>query len=317
MELRQLRYFVAVGEEQHYGRAAQRLRVAQPALSRQIQNLEEEIDFELFERLPRGVKINAAGKLFLEDARRILQELNDATATAKRIGRGLAGTLKLGYVQSLSWHGIIPESLRHFRKQRPDAELQLKPLSSPEQIAAVQSGGLDAGFIYSMGKVARDLGQLQVGLVTLVLAIPAGHALTKRKKLRLKDLIDAPFILFPRRASPIFFDHLMAECARCGLKAPRVVQESADESIMLSMVACGIGVAIVSSASQWRHPPGITLSPVTDLNLQLPFVLIWRTDNSSPLLSNFIADVTSVVERQAGEGNPGPNFPKLSGTEFL
>jgi DNA-binding transcriptional LysR family regulator len=304
MELRQLRYFVAVGEEQHYGRAAQRLRVAQPALSRQIQNLEEEIGFKLFERLPRGVKINAAGQSFLEDARRILQDLNDAAASAKRIGSGLSGTLRIGYVQSLSWHGVIPESLKHFREQRPDAELQLKPSSSAEQIPAVQSGALEAGFMYSMGKVALELEQLQVGLVNLVLAIPAGHALAKLKNLRLKDLIDASFILFPRRASPVLYDRLMAECARGGLKAPRVVQESADESIMLSMVACGIGVAIVSSASQWRHPPGITLSPVTDLNLQLPFVLIWRADNHSPLLSNFIADVTSVVERQAGEANP-------------
>ena len=297
MELRQLRYFVAVGEEQHYGRAAERLRVAQPALSRHIQNLEEEVGFKLFDRLARGVKINAAGKLFLEDARRILKDLNDAAATAKRIGSGLAGTLRIGYVQSLSWHGIVPESLRHFREQRPDAELQLKPSGSSEQVVAVQSGALDAGFIYSMGKVARELEQLQVGLVNLVLAIPSGHALTKVKKLRLKDLIDSPLILFPRRASPIFFDRLIAECARGGFKAPRVVQETADESIMLSMVACGIGVAIVSSASQWRHPPGITLSPVTDLNLQLPFSLIWRTDNRSPLLSNFTGDVRSVVNQ--------------------
>jgi DNA-binding transcriptional LysR family regulator len=297
MELRQLRYFVAVGEEQHYGRAAQRLRVAQPALSRHIQNLEEEIGFKLFDRLPRGVKINAAGKLFLDDARRILKDLKDAAATAKRIGSGLAGTLRIGYVQSLSWHGIIPESLRHFRQLRPDAELQLKPLSSSEQIPAVQSGALDAGFIYSMGKVARELGQLEVGRVNLVLAIPSGHALTNLKKPRLKDLIDVPLILFPRRASPVFFDRLTAECARGGLKAPRVVQETTDESIMLSMVACGIGVAIVGSASQWRHPPGIKLSPVTDLDLQLPFTLIWRTDNRSPLLSNFIADIRSVVEQ--------------------
>jgi DNA-binding transcriptional LysR family regulator len=304
MELRQLRYFLAVGEEQHYGRAAKRLRVAQPALSRHIQSLEEEMGFKLFDRLPRGVKINAAGKLFLEDARRILKDLNDAAATAKRIGSGLAGTLRIGYVQSLSWHGIIPESLRHFRQLRPDAELQLKPLSSSEQIPAVQSGDLDAGFIYSMGKVARELEHLQVGRVNLVLAIPTSHPLAKLKKLRLKDLIDAPLILFPRRASPVFFDRLTAECSRGGLEAPRVVQETTDESIMLSMVACGIGVAIVSSASQWRHPPGVKLSPLTDLNLHLPFTLIWRTDNRSPLLSNFIADVTSVVERQAGEANP-------------
>ena len=102
MELRQLRYFVAVGEEQHYGRAARRLRVAQPALSRQIQNLEEEIGFKLFERLPRGVKITAAGEFLLKEARRILQEVNDATASAKRIASGQAGTLRIGFVESIS-----------------------------------------------------------------------------------------------------------------------------------------------------------------------------------------------------------------------
>src|SRR5882672_2808531 len=109
MELRQLRYFVAVGEEQHYGRAAQRLRVAQPALSRQIQNLEEEIGFKLFERLPRGVRISAAGKLLLSDARRILQEVNDATTRAKRIASGQSGTLRIGFVESISWHGVVPD----------------------------------------------------------------------------------------------------------------------------------------------------------------------------------------------------------------
>jgi DNA-binding transcriptional LysR family regulator len=115
MELRHLRYFVAVGEEQHYGRAAERLRVAQPALSRQIQDLEEEVGFKLFDRLPRGVKINAAGKSLLNDARRILQEVHYATARAKRIAAGQSGTLRLGYV----WRGVVPESLRHFREHRP------------------------------------------------------------------------------------------------------------------------------------------------------------------------------------------------------
>src|SRR5579863_1781765 len=105
MELRQLRYFVAVGEEGHYGRTGQRLRVAQPALSRQIQNLEEEIGFKLFERLPRGVRITGAGKLFLDDVRRILTEITDATARAKRIASGKSGTLRIGFVESISWHG--------------------------------------------------------------------------------------------------------------------------------------------------------------------------------------------------------------------
>ena len=234
MELRQLRYFVAVGEEQHYGRAAQRLRVAQPALSRQIQNLEEEIGFKLFERLPRGVKTNSAGKLFLDDARRILQDLNDATASAKRIGFGLSGTLRIGFVQSLSWQGIVPESLRHFRERRPDAELQLKPLSSAEQICAVQSGSLDGGYVFTMADTTSELNQLRVGSVNVILAAPMGHALTKLRKPRLRDLIDAPFILFPRRVSPIFFDRLMAECAHGGLKAPMLFRKQRTKPLYLA-----------------------------------------------------------------------------------
>lgn len=301
MELRQLRYFVAVGEEQHYGRAEQRLRVAQPALSRQIQNLEEEIGFKLFERLPRGVKITDAGKLFLDDVRRILTEITDATTRAKRIGTGLAGTLRIGFVQSLSWHGIVPESLRHFRESRPEAELQLKPSSSAEQIGAVQSGSLDAGYIFTMGEPASELNQLRAGFVNVMLAAPMGHALAKLRKLRLRDLIDAPFILFPRRVSPVFFDHLMAECAHGGLKAPRVVQETPDEAIILSLVACGIGVGFVSSASRWRCPPGVTLLLVTDLKLRLPFALIWRKDNNSPLLAKFTAEVKSLAGRRGRE----------------
>jgi len=296
MELRQLRYFVAVGEEQHYGRAAQHLRVAQPALSRQIQNLEEEIGFKLFERLPRGVKITAAGESLLKEAGRILSEINDATTSAKRIAFGQSGTLRVGFVQSISWQGIIPESLRHFRERQPDAELQLKPLSSFEQISAVQAGSLDAGYVFTMADAASELNRLQVGFVNVILAAPIGHALTKLRKVRLRDLVDAPFVLFPRRVSPVFLDRLRAECARGGLKEPHVVQETADEAIILSLVACGIGVGFVSSAARWRCPPDVALLAVTDLNLRLPFALIWRKDNNSPLVANFIAEVKSLAQ---------------------
>src|SRR5213592_4351805 len=157
MELRHLRYFVAVGEDQHYGRAAQRLRVAQPALSRQIQNLEEEIGFKLFDRLARGVKISAAGKLFLEDARRILQQVDEATKRARRVASGQSGTLRVGFVESISWHGVVPDSFREFRERQPDAELQLKPSSSLEQTEAVHSGRLDAGFVFTLAHIGREL----------------------------------------------------------------------------------------------------------------------------------------------------------------
>jgi DNA-binding transcriptional LysR family regulator len=143
---------VAVGEEQHYGRAARRLRVAQPALSRQIQDLEEEIGFKLLERLPRGVKLNAAGKLFLEDVRRILQDVNEAAVRAARVALGRSGTLRVGFTENASWGGVVPESFRRFRELQPDAELQLHPSASLEQLEAIRSGRLDAGFVFNIPK---------------------------------------------------------------------------------------------------------------------------------------------------------------------
>src|ERR1700722_14442173 len=140
MELRHLRYFVAVGEEQHYGRAARRHRVAHAPLSRLIPDLEAEVGFKLFVRLPSGVRLSPAGKLFLEDARRILQEVNEAAGRAGRVARGLSGTLRVGFAENASWRGVVPDSFRRFRQQQPDAELQLQPAASLEQLEAIRSG---------------------------------------------------------------------------------------------------------------------------------------------------------------------------------
>jgi len=299
MELRHLRYFVHVAEEQHYGRAAERLRVAQPALSRQIQDLEEEIGFKLFDRLPRGVKISSAGKSFLIDARRILHEVNEATARARRVASGQSGTLRVGFVESVSWHGVVPDSFREFRERQPDVELQLKPASSQEQTEAVQSGRLDAGFVFTIANISRELAQLPIALLNLMLAAPKGHPLAKLKVLRLRDLNDTAFIWFPRRESPAYYDRLMHECFRGGLKSPHIVQEAVNEATLLSLVSCRLGVAFVSSATRWRCPAGVVLVPVTDLKLPLPFALIWRKDNVSPLLEKFVAAVRRLPEVEA------------------
>jgi DNA-binding transcriptional LysR family regulator len=299
MELRHLRYFVTIGEEENYRRAAQRLNVAQTALSTQIQDLEAELGFKLFDRLPRGVKLSAAGRLFLQDARRILQEVSEAAKRAARVARGQSGTLRVGFTENASWLGVVPESLRLFRERQHDAELQLTPATSLEQIEALRSGRLDAGFVFNMPKSDVELDHLPVALQHVELAVPKGHSLIKVKRLRLRDLADASFVWFPRREAPAFYDRLMHECYRGGLKSPRIVQEGLNEATILSLVSHGMGVGWVNGTARWRCPESVIILSVADLNMPLPLALAWRRDNTSPLLNRFVDDVRQIPEVHA------------------
>jgi DNA-binding transcriptional LysR family regulator len=260
--------------------------------------LEEELGFKLFERLPRGVKLSTAGKLFLEDARRILRDVNEAAARADRVARGRSGTLRVGFTENTSWQGVVPNSFRRFRELRPDAELQLQPAGSLEQLDALRSGRLDAGFVFNMPKTDPELELLPVAVQHIELAAFRRHPLTKLKKVRLRDLTEARFVWFPRRESPALYDRLMHECFRGGLKSPRIVQEGLNEATILSLVATGL-VGWVLGTARWRCPKSVVIMSVVDLNLPLPLALAWRRDNTSPLLADFIAEVRRLPDVRA------------------
>jgi len=294
MELRHLRYFVAVGEEQHFGRAAERLHVAQPALSRQMQDLERELGFLLFDRLPRGVRLNAAGKLFLSDARRILQDVNEAKLRAERIAHGKAGTLRIAIATAVSWHGLVQDSFREFRHRQPDVELELHHLLSVDQVEPIVSGRLDAGFAASVTPWHKDLAHWEFAQDRMVLAVPKDHPLTKRKTIRLRDLRTMPFVWFPRWVNPVFYDRMRQACARGGLSAPRIVQEAPDRDTNLGLVLCRIGISWQPETVRWHCPQGIVLLQVVDMKVRLPFNLIWKKDNTLPLLKKFVAQVRSL-----------------------
>ena len=234
------------------------------------------------------VKLSAAGKLFLEDSRRILGEVQEATRRAERVASGKAGTLRVGFVEAISWHGVVPESFRRFREKQPDAELTPVPMLTIEQVEAVRSARLDAGFIVSMGTFGKELDQCLVAQHRVVLAAPKGHPLTKQLRLRLSDLNDVPFVWLSRRINPAAYDRLMEASFRGGLKSPRIVQEAYDHATMLSLVSCRLGVAWVSDSAKWQCPTGVVLLPVVDLKVPVPFSLIWRKDNRSPLLPRFL-----------------------------
>jgi len=291
MELRHLRYFIGVGEEQHFGRAAERLRVAQPALSRQIKDLEGELGFALFDRLPRGVRLNEAGKLFLTDARRILKDIDEAKLRAERIAHGKAGTLRVGIATAVSWHGVVVDSFRQFRRAQPDAALELHHLLTVHQVEAILSGRLDVGFAASLTPWDKNLAHWEFAQDRMVLAVPRGHALTKRKTVRLRDLRDFSFVWFPRWVNPAFYDRMIQECSRGGLSAPRIVQEAPDRDTNLGFVQCRIGLSWQPETVRWHCPRGVALVPVVDMNVRLPFSLVWKKANTSPLLQKFVAQV--------------------------
>ena len=158
---------------------------------------------------------------------------------------------------------------------------------------------MDAGFVFLLPPNDEELDQTPVAIEHLELAAPRGHRLSKIKKLQLCDLVDVPFIWFPRREAPAFYDRLMPECYRGGLKSPRIVQEAANEATILSLVTHGMGVGWVNETARRRCPEGVVILSVRDLNMPLPMSLAWRKDNNSPLLARFVSDVQRLPEVQS------------------
>src|SRR5260370_560368 len=254
MELRHLSYFVGVGEEQHFGRAAKHLRIAEPALSRQIQDLEKELGFALFDRLPRGVQLSAAGKLYWSDARRILQDVHEAKLRAERVATGGAGTLRVGFGETQSWHGVVPDSFRRFRQRNPDVELELHPMASDHQVEAIRSGKLDAGFIFGLTPPPAEFTHRQVAQHKLILAAPKGYPVTRLKRLRLRDLRDTPFIWFQRWVNPLFYERLMNACLSGGVFAPPVFPNLPPPPPHPGVVAFCPRGALFFEGPPWRMP---------------------------------------------------------------
>jgi DNA-binding transcriptional LysR family regulator len=286
LELKQLRYFLAIAEEEHFGRAAKRLRVAQPALTRHMHKLEEELQVGLFDRLPRGIRVSAAGRALQEDARRVLADVAQVTRHVQLVGRGKVGVLRLGYIEVAGWQGIIPESIREFNASSHDVRVELAAMPSLEQIGAIRERKLDAGFLYNAPREDGDLVIQRLEEHEACLAVPRNCALAGRKEIRLAELAGEPLIFFQRLGSPTFYDALLAEFKKLKVE-PRIVHEAANEAAMLTLVTTGAGVAIVNSCHRWRLPQGVNLVPITGLGVRLELSMAYLRENRSPPLSRF------------------------------
>jgi DNA-binding transcriptional LysR family regulator len=290
MELRHLRYFRAIGREEHFGRAAIALRVAQPALTRQIRDLEAELGVELFERLPRGVRLSDAGRVFLADVEEILAQVDRAVNRAKRLGSGHIGTIRVGLSEIIAAHEFISYGLLTFRESEPGVALDLRSMGSIAQIAAIKDGTLDAGIVYDAHVDERDeeaLDQAVIGTGEIMLAVHRNHRLAERESVSMAALADEPALWPERRTAPGYYDRLMAACLETG-SMPRIVQECTTNSILLSLVAVGMGVGFVTVTRPLPSAPNIRLLPITDLDLTFDVLLVWRNRDRSAALQRFV-----------------------------
>ena len=294
MELRHLRYFIAVAEELHFGRAAERLCIAQPPLSQQIQQLERELGFALFTRTQRRVELTAAGQLFLEEARDIFSTLERATAAGRRVARGEVGWLGIGFVGTATYE-FLPAVLSAFRERYPAVELVLRELVSAKQALALRERRIHIG----LARPALE----EEGIVCEVIrreplaaALPEAHPLAAQERLSLAMLADEPFILFPRQPRPSYAEAILAVCAEAGFR-PQVVQEAAEIHTALSLVAAGLGVTLTPASVASAHRQGIAYRffeapmPMTEL------IVAFRAGESSPIVEAFLK-----LAREVGTG---------------
>ena len=287
MELRHLRYFVAVGEEEHFGRAAARLHVVQPALTRQVRQLEDELGCALFERLKRGVRLTEAGKSFLEEARRVLSDLGHGVDRTRLVAQGKVGRLRVGFSDTATYSGELPSILHDFRARWPDVRLELFPSSSVVAGEQLRRQEVDVAFVYLLPTNLRELRTHTISVERWVLALPHAHPLVKNKRVRLRDLKGQPFVWFPRAVAPLIHDRVLAVCHAAGLTL-NIVQEANSPTTILSLVAGGIGLSFTITSAGRTKPDSVVLREVEDLRDTSELSTIWRADNKVPALQKFI-----------------------------
>jgi DNA-binding transcriptional LysR family regulator len=286
-ELRQLRYFVAVAEEMHFGRAARRLHMTQPPLSQAIQALEAQLGTPLFSRTRRSVALTAAGQTLLPEVQRLLQQVEGLASLAQSAAAGESGRLSLAFVP-VADYSVLPTALREFRAALPSVHLDLQEATTDIQIELLASGRIDAGILLPPlpDKLKAEVDYLPLTSEPLVLALPEGTATTKNK-LSLKRCTDLPLIVFPRRMSPAFHD-LILGCLRDAGLSPRIGQEAIQMQTIVSLVSAGMGFALVPQSVSNMKRPGVEFRAMQEVSPWVEIGLAWRRDNPSPVLAAFL-----------------------------
>jgi DNA-binding transcriptional LysR family regulator len=286
MELRHLRYFVAVAEELNFTRAAKRLRVSQPPLSRQVQQLEEEAGAKLFIRGKRGVQLTAAGEFFLKKARLILAESQQALQLARAAQQRETGHLGVAYTATI-FDPVISQTLRQFREKFPLVELDVREMSGLQQTEALMEGKIDMGYVaVRFPELEKELMFECVRRVPVWVALPPGHPLAKKRLVRMEDLANEAFVL-PTWTITSFQEWFLKICRTAGFM-PKIAQRAENAHGMLGLVSAGVGVALVPEIAQRFMPLEVEFRPLPASLPKFEFHIVTRRDNASPLLKVFL-----------------------------
>lgn len=294
MELRHLRYFVAVAEELHFGRAAQRLLIAQQPLSRQIRDLEAEIGVNLFHRTKRTIRLTEAGQVFLPEARKTLQQAEHAILLAQQTGRGEIGKFVVGFTGP-ALNTVLPKIVRRFKEKHPNIELGLERLQTNEQVEALRSQQIQAGLLHP--PINDDSLRLEVihreGLVAV---LPDSHRLAQSERISISELAHESFIFYPRHVGPVLYDRILGLCQQAGF-SPRIVQEVVPQQTILGLVAAEIGVSLLHASAESVAPAGVVLRPLAEPTPELELAVAWNPETTNPVLPAFLAIVRDVTRQ--------------------
>jgi DNA-binding transcriptional LysR family regulator len=284
VELHQLRCFVAVAEELHFGRAAIRMHMTQPPLSRQVQLLERGLGIQLLERNNRSVKLTAAGQGFLRDARHILAFSDQAADGARRLARGEAGSLTLGFT-AVSAYQMIPQLLARAAQDLPGLQFTLKEMVSSAQFEALAAHRIDVGFVRQVNDHATLDAQL-ISREPLLVAVPDNHPLARQPAIAVRDLDQQAFVMYAADEGRYFYDCIAGLFAMTGI-TPRYVYHLGQTHTVVSMVKAGLGVAIVPASAMQLHSDKLVFRPLKDAELHAELYMVSRQDNDNPALPAF------------------------------
>ena len=284
LENRHLRYFIEVARSLHVRRAAERLHIAQPALTQNIQQLESELGVELFHRESRHLRLTEAGQIFLTEAEQSLHQFDHAQKTAQRAARGEVGKLVLGF-QSTAGLSLIPKLLQNFRTEFPEIEVTLIESGSTAQKRALKSGEIDIGLIY--GPPDAGFAYRQLEPESLVIVLPEDHPLAVKDSVALAELAQEVFILPSSSAAEVLHHAVMTECADAGFQ-PKKVQEITTAQTALGLVAARFGVSILPASVQVLVRRGVTLRPIRDSRIKVGLTFLWMEDSRSPVVANLV-----------------------------